>query len=233
MIEAPAPASAPDSGPDSRVHGLRILIIDEHPSVRAALRGAVTARGLVVVGEAGSADEAGAMALETQPDVVLLENELDSGERHPLVRMLRRALPHTAIVLLAMSFGERDVVDAMQAGAAGFLELGVGAQALQRAVRGAVRGDLAMSGQWARRVVRYLTSRDGRSPGAADAAVAAGLTTRELEILRLLAEGLTAREIATALGISTRTAEGHVGEILRRLGARNRAEAVRRYVELV
>ena len=228
MIEAQAPLRAADSDPATEAPGLRILIVDEHPSVRAAIRRAVAARDLRVVAEVGNADDAGTVALETEPDVVLLENELDDADGHRLVRRLRKLLPHAAIVLFAMSFAEQDVVDAMRAGATGFLELGIGAHALQRAVRGAVRGDIAMSGEWARRVVRFMTSRDGRSPTLAGGL---GLTSRELEVLRLLADGLTARQIAASLGISTRTAEGHVAQILRRLGARNRAEAVRRYVE--
>jgi DNA-binding NarL/FixJ family response regulator len=231
MIEARVPPVTSDSDPAaSRTTGLRILIVDVHPPVRAAIRRSLAARDMEVVAETGSADDIDGLALEVQPDVVLLENDLDSAAGHGLVRRLAKLLPHTAIVLFALSFAETDVVDAMQAGAAGFLELGMGAQALQRAVRGAVHGDVAMSGAWARRVVRFLTSSNGhgRRP-----AVAAELTPRELEILQLLAGGLTAREAAAILGISNRTAEGHVGEILRRLGARNRAEAVRRLAERV
>ena len=228
MIEAQEPPLAADSDPATQAQGLRILIVDEHPSVRAAMRRAVAARDLLVVAEAGSADDAGLAAVRSEPDVILLENELDDAGGHRVVRSLRKLLPHAAIVLFAMSFAEQDVVDAMQAGAMGFLEVGIGAHALQRAVRGAVRGDLAMSGDWARRVVRFMTSRDGRG---ATLAGDLGLTARELEVMRLLAEGLTARQIGASLGISTRTAEGHVAQILRRLGARNRAEAVRRYYE--
>jgi len=228
MIEAQEPPLAADSDPATQAQGLRILIVDEHPSVRAAIRRAVAARDLLVVAEAGSADDAGLAAVRSEPDVILLENELDDAGGHRVVRSLRKLLPHAAIVLFAMSFGEQDVVDAMQAGAVGFLEVGIGAHALQRAVRGAVRGDLAMSGDWARRVVRFMTSRDGRG---ATLAGGLGLTARELEVMRLLADGFTARQIGASLGISTRTAEGHVAQILRRLGARNRAEAVRRYVE--
>ena len=228
MIETQAPPLAADSDPATQAQGLRILIVDEHPSVRAAIRRAVAARDLRVVAEVGSADAAGLAALRTAPDVILLENELDDAGGHRVVRSLRNLLPHAAIVLLAISFAEQDVVDAMQAGAMGFLEVGIGAHALQRAVRGAVRGDLALSGDWARRVVRFMTSRDGRG---ATLAGGLGLTSRELEVLRLLADGLTARQVGASLGISTRTAEGHVAEILRRLGVHNRAEAVRRYVE--
>src|SRR4029079_11081454 len=189
------PALAADGDPATQAQGLRVLIVDEHPSVRAAIRRAVAARDLRVVAEVGSADEAGLAALETDPDVILLENELDDAGGHRVVRSLRKLLPHAAIVLLAISFAEQDVVDAMQSGATGFLEVGIGAHALQRAVRGAVRGDLAMSGDWARRVVRFMTSREGR---AATLAGDLGLTSRELEVLRLLSEGLTARQIGAS-----------------------------------
>jgi DNA-binding NarL/FixJ family response regulator len=211
-----------------RPDALRILIVDARPSVRSSLRQAVSARDLRVVGEAGSVNEAGPVAQLTQPDVILLENELRDGGGRNLVRSLAKLLPHAAIVVLAGSYVDQDAVDAMQAGAAGFLELGIGAHALQRAVRGVVHGDLAMSRHWARRVVSSLTGGNRRAQRAPSGFA---LTARELEVLRLLADGLTAREIGAVLGISTRTAEGHVAQILRRLGARNRAEAVRRYVE--
>ena len=229
MIEEPSPPTGHDNGgANPRPDALRILIVDDRPSVRTTIRQAVSARDLRVVGEAGSAAEAAPVAQLTQPDVILLENELRDGGGRNLVGALGKLLPHAAIVVLAASYIEQDVVEAMQAGAAGFLELGIGAHALQRAVRGAVHGDLAMSRAWARRVVLSLTGRRRRIPSQA---AGFALTTRELEVLRLLADGLTAREIGAILGISSRTAEGHVAEILQRLGVRNRAEAVRRYVE--
>jgi len=123
MVDTQEPALAADSDPATQAQGLRVLIVDEHPSVRAAIRRAVAARDLRVVAEVGSADEAGLAALETDPDVILLENELDDAGGHRVVRSLRKLLPHAAIVLLAISFAEQDVVDAMQAGATGFVEV--------------------------------------------------------------------------------------------------------------
>jgi DNA-binding NarL/FixJ family response regulator len=231
MIEARPARSQPGTArPDGRraTVRLRVLIVEDHPLVRAAIRQAITTRDLHVVAEVGTAREALPVALETRPDVILLDIDLPGSSGLSIVRPLADALPDAAIVMLTVSDADEDVLEALKSGAAGYLQKGIGARALQRAVRGAVRGDLSMSRTSARRVIRGLT---GRDPLPTRPRILDRLTSRELEVLRLLADGLTARQVATALGISTRTAEGHVAEILRRLGARNRAEAVRRYVE--
>jgi DNA-binding NarL/FixJ family response regulator len=132
-------------------------------------------------------------------------------------------------VMLTVSDDEGDIFEAIRSGASGYLVKGLSPRSLTRAVLGSARGDLALSRRMANRVIRGLT---GREPmPRTDKHVLEALSRREREVLRLLAEGLTAREIGTRLGISTRTVEGHVAKILAKLGARNRADAVRRYVE--
>ena len=129
--------------------------------------------------------------------------------------------------MLTVSDSDRDVEEAMRSGAHGYLTKDLNPDALVRAVRSAYAGQLAMDRDVAGRLVeRLLTSSAGRH---GDDPAIDRLTRREREVLELLADGLTDREIAAALTLSRRTVETHVSSILHKLGARNRAEAVRRY----
>ena len=143
----------------------------------------------------------------------------------------RPACPTTRIVLLTVSTDQRDVTEAMRLGAAGYLTKDMNPDALLRAVRGVLHGDLAMPRRLAAATMRELAEAARRRPGEGRTEGGSTLTAREDEILRMLADGLTDREIGTALSISTRTVESHVGNILRKLDARNRADAARRYAE--
>ena len=207
---------------------LRILLVDDHAFVRAAIRQALTAPDLEVVGEAATAEDALSLAPGLRPDVALLDLDLPGMSGLRLLRELRPRLPDTAFVMLTVSTDQSDVLEAVRLGAAGYLTKDLQADALQRAVRGVGNGDLAMPRRLAARTMRELVAGGGgRESGGAPFG---SLSVREEEILRLLADGLTDREIGEALTISTRTVESHVSSILRKLEARNRAEAARRYL---
>jgi DNA-binding NarL/FixJ family response regulator len=211
---------------------LRVLLVDDHALVRGAIRQALTAPDVTVVAEARSAEEALRVAHELRPDVALIDIDLPGMSGLQLLRELSPRLPDTRFVLLTVSTDPRDVLEAVRWGAMGYLTKDLDPAALLRAVRGVRQGDLAMSRRLAARVMRDLV----RGPGGAGhrpehgSHDLAALSSREREVLRLLAEGLTDREIGSALGISIRTVESHVSAILRKLDARNRAEAARRYL---
>jgi DNA-binding NarL/FixJ family response regulator len=120
-------------------------------------------------------------------------------------------------------------VEAVRSGAAGYLTKDLSPEALQRAVRGIRSGDLAMSRSMAADVIQHLATATNRPSTAGGSAEMAGVSAREREVLALLAEGLTDREIGERLGISPRTVETHVGSLLSKLGVRNRAQAAARY----
>jgi DNA-binding NarL/FixJ family response regulator len=203
------------------------MLVDDHALVRAAVRQAIDGGGVELVGEAATAEDAFALALSLRPDVLLLDIDLPGMSGLQMVEELAPRLPDTRIVMLTVSDSERDMLESISRGAAGYLTKDLSPEALQRALRGTQRGELAMSRRFAARAIRYFADAARRS-GAGGGTIE-GLSPRENDVLRMLAEGLTDREIADALIISPRTVESHVSNILHKLNVRNRAEAAQRY----
>jgi two-component system response regulator DevR len=209
----------------------RVMLVDDHALVRSAVRQALSAPDLEVVAEAASAEEALIQAPQLQPDILLLDINLPGTDGLQLLRELAPRLPQTKIVMLTVSSDRRDLVEAVRNGAAGYLTKDLNPDALQRAVRGIRSGDLAMSRSMAADVIQHLASAANRGGAAEGSLARSGVSARETEVLALLADGMTDREIAERLGISPRTVETHVGSLLSKLGVRNRAQAARRYRE--
>jgi DNA-binding NarL/FixJ family response regulator len=207
---------------------LRVMLVDDHPLVRSAVRHAIEGPEVVVAEEAGTVPEALERALRSRPDVVLVDIDLGGDDGLQLVRELSPRLPNTAFIMLSASTADSDLLDAVMAGASGYLTKNVTPEALVRAIHSARRGELAMPRAMAARLVRRLVDA-ARSRGGLEGPELTSLSAREQEVLRLLAEGKSDREIAIALTISPRTAETHVAAILRKLDVRNRAKAAMLY----
>jgi DNA-binding NarL/FixJ family response regulator len=206
---------------------LRVMVVDDHALVRAAIRHAITSQGIEVVAEAATAAAALEAAPQARPDVVLLDLGLPDRNGLQVLRELCERLPSTQVVVLTVSGSPRDVREAVKSGAAGYLTKDLDPAALYRAIDGIRHGQLAMSRTIAAEAIRELRQDGVRARnGSCDC-----LTVREDEVLRLMADGLTDREIATRLGVSRRTAEAHASHILHKLGVRNRARAARAYAE--
>jgi DNA-binding NarL/FixJ family response regulator len=164
---------------------------------------------------------------------MLVDIDLPGMNGVELVRELAPRLPDTRIVVLTASHDDRYLVEAMRCGAVGYLTKDLSLEGLLRGVRSAYEGELAMSRRMGALLVRRLVDggRANASVTSASDPSLATLTARECDVLRRLAEGLTDHDIAEALTLSPRTVEAHVSSILHKLGARNRAEAARRYRE--
>jgi len=206
---------------------LRVMLVDDHALVRAAVRQAISSPGIEVVAEAATGHRALEQAIGIRPDVLLLDIGLPDVNGLDLLRELCDRLDGTQIVVLTVSSSARDIRDAVRAGAAGYLTKDLDPPALRRAVEGIAHGELAMPRTIAAEAIRLL--REDVSPDRERSTER--LTRRERVVLRLIADGLKDREIAASLGVSRRTAEAHVGSILHKLGVPNRVCAARRYRE--
>lgn len=205
------------------------MLVDDHSLVRSAVRQALSGPDVELVGEAATAEEAFELAPRLRPDVMLVDITLPGRNGIQLVRELAPRLPETRFVMLTVSMSERDLLEAIDYGASGYLTKDLTPEALLRAVRGAHSGDLAMPRRMAARLVNSLVDRKHRALVDGEDRTLAALSVREREVLRFLAEGLTDREIADTLTISMRTVGSHVSSVLHKMGVRNRAEAASRY----
>jgi DNA-binding NarL/FixJ family response regulator len=195
---------------------IRLLIVDDHPVVRDGLRGIFTGDdGFVVAGEAGNGAEAVAEAVRLRPDVVLMDLRMPEMGGVEATRRLREVAPSARVLVLTTYDTDDDVLPAVEAGATGYLLKDAPRDELVRAVRAAHRGDSVLSPTVAGRVLTRV-----REP-ARD-----GLSQRELEVLRLVANGVPTREAAATLFVSEATIKTHLLHIYDKLGVRDRAAAV-------
>ncbi len=208
---------------------VRVLVVDRAAHWRLAVREALAVPGIHIVGEAATPIAALKAAVLLRPDVVLLDPQVSRMTGQDLIRDLTIRLPGVSVVLFAESADDLEAVRALSSGASGYLTKDISRSALVRVIRGCGTGDLAMSRRMAAATLRHFV--DALAGGlAATSDERMDLTAREAEILEKLAAGLTDREIADTLRISTRTVESHVASVLRKLGVPNRTAATRRFL---
>ncbi len=207
---------------------MRVVIVDDHPLVRRAVRDVISDVDVEVVAECGTAEEALETVRTLRPDVMLLDINLPGMGGLELIGEVRNQVPAMKIIMLTVEHDQREVDEAILRGASGYLTKDLPPGALRRAVRGLAEGQLAMSRRHAAEALARFADAVARATDFRDGP-RAQLTKREREVLRLLAQGLTNREIAAALLLSHRTIERHVGGILHKLELPNRAAAARAY----
>jgi DNA-binding NarL/FixJ family response regulator len=201
-----------------------VFIVDDHSFFRAGLRSVLTEHGFSVVGEAPNGQAALPLIERRRPDLVLMDLAMPGMSGAEATREIRRRFPSTAVLIVTVSTGEADVVDALEAGAAGYLLKDSEPAEIVRAVEAAMSGDAPLSPRVARLVVQRARMMPGGGAAAASLAVEE-LTERERDVLRLLADGLDNREIAQALFLSPTTVKRHVSSIVEKLGVSNRVQA--------
>jgi len=195
------------------------LIVDDHGVVREGLRAYLELESdIQVVGEAKDGLEAVRRAAELLPDVVLLDLVMPNLDGVDATSRIKDQQPATHVIILTSFLDDERVVPAIRAGATSYLLKDVAATDLARAIRGARAGQAQLHPEVARRLMQQVTS--PRKPDAG-----AQLTEREREVLRLLADGRSNKEIARSLVVSERTVKGHVSNILGKIGLQDRTQA--------
>lgn len=204
-------------------HKIRIVLADDHAVVRKGIRQFLEeADDITVMAEASDGAEAIHLVEAHQPDVAVLDIRMPEVTGVEATRRIKARFPQVRVLVLTAYDDDPYVFALLQAGADGYVLKTASGDELVRAVRTVHQGDTALSPEIASKVVRQATSR--RPEGAADQVEL--LTTRELEVLRLAARGLTNRAIGHGLGISHRTVQGHLANIYGKLGVNSRTEAV-------
>lgn len=202
---------------------IRVLIADDHTLVRESLVNLLQASGSIeVVAQAADGPETVALAIATHPDVVVADLSMPGLNGIEVVRRLREAVPATRVLVLTMHQEEEYVLQAVRAGAAGYLVKDSAAAELLAAVRSLHAGRSHFGPQAARAMAEQM-----RHPERAVEDPYGRLTAREREVFHLIVEGLTTKEIARRLEISAKTAENHRTRVLDKLDVRNTAELVR------
>jgi two-component system, NarL family, response regulator DevR len=200
--------------------GTRLMIVDDHEVVRMGLKAALEIEDdFTVVAEAGNGQEAIDRARVNRPDIILMDVRMDGMDGIEACREIRDEFPDTKVLMLTSFAEEETVVAALLAGAAGYVLKNVARARLLEALRSVARGETLLDSKVTRSVLEKLTS------GAAAKQSDDHLTEREREVLVLIADGATNKEIAAKLVVSENTARNHVSHILSKLGFSRRSEA--------
>ena len=197
----------------------RLLLADDHLMVRQSLQVLLTQAGMVVMGEAADGPEALRLAHTHQPEVALLDIAMPHLNGLETARRLRETLPQIKSILLTMHTDESYVLEALQAGAVGYVVKTQAATDLVQAIHSAVQGAIYVSPRVPHTVVQAFLS---RTPLPSDP-----LTSREREVLQRIAEGQTTKEIAASLELSIKTVESHRINLMRKLDIHETATLVR------
>ncbi len=203
----------------------RVLIVDDHPLTRDALGALLTQHGFSLAGEAASGEDAIELARSLQPDLILLDLAMPGMDGLEALPRLREVAPDCEVVMLTASVAEENLLAAIRAGAAGYLLKTEPPERIVEFLRGAAKGEAALSGSIARRLLDKVREGRDASAGVPDS-IARALSAREVEVLLLLDEHLGTDQIAMRLYISEHTVRSHVKSLLRKLGVSSRRQAL-------
>lgn len=212
----------------------RIMLADDHRTLRQSLGRSLSELGFDVVGEAGDGREAVTMAEALQPDLVLMDVSMPGVDGVEAARLIHRSVPSAAVVMLTMHADGDVMARALQAGAVGYLVKDASIEEVAEALRMAAGGEAVVSPELASSMLaEMIRPDDGDSTPAGDGtAEAASISAREEEVLQLFADGLTLPEVAARLFISAKTVRNHLASAYAKLDARDRTQAVLRAVRM-
>jgi DNA-binding NarL/FixJ family response regulator len=202
---------------------VRVLLADDHALVRAGIRALLESlEGIAVVAEAGNGGEVLELARKHRPDVVLLDISMPGIGGLEASAQLKQELPEVRVVMLSMHANEEYVLQALRAGAVGYMLKDSATAELELALQAVMQGETYLSPPISRQVVEGYVQRVGAEQPAAD-----HLTPRQRQVLQLIAEGLSTKEIAYRLELSVKTVETHRAQLMERLQIRDIAGLVK------
>jgi len=207
---------------------IRLLLADDHRMLRESLRRAMEDNGFDVVGEAPDGAEAVRMAEELRPDVILMDVTMPVLDGVEATRQVRDRVPGTQVVILTMHADREVLVDAIRAGAAGYLVKDCSTEEVVDTVRKAAAGETALSAELAASMLGEVRDLVRREESGAEPII----SKREEEVLQLIADGLSTTEVAEKLYISVKTVKNHLASIYQKLDTRDRTQAVLQAVRM-
>jgi DNA-binding NarL/FixJ family response regulator len=206
---------------------IKILLVDDHPLFREGIQKLLAAHGFLVVGTAGDGLEALAQARALRPDLILMDVQMPRCDGLAATRMIKAEMPEVKIVMLSVSEDDADLFEALRSGACGYLLKNLDARVFFDLLAQVMQGEAALAPGMTIKVLAEFARQAG-GPGAAaqESQTAPALSSRQIEILALAAQGLTYKQVGEALCLSERTIKYHVGELLKRLHLKNRAQLI-------
>ncbi|WP_285905830.1 response regulator [Pseudodesulfovibrio pelocollis] len=205
---------------------MELMIVDDHPLFREGLKTIVNRDDkYTVVCEAGNGTDGIRLGKRHQPDIMLVDISMPGKNGIQMIRELKRSLPQTRFIIISMHSEADYIVEAFRAGASGYLIKESAAGSLMRGLDTVARGELFLDDALSQEVVfRLMQAKDEQSAGRDPYTT---LTAREQEVLRLLAEGLSAKEVAAQLFVSPKTVENHRTNLMKKLGLHSTVELIR------
>jgi DNA-binding NarL/FixJ family response regulator len=202
---------------------IRILLVDDHQLVRAGIQALLRGlAGVEVVAEAGDGREALRLLAVHHPDIVLMDIMMPGMNGLEATARIGKDFPQTRVIVLSVNASEEYVLQAIRAGAVGYLLKNISPDELETAIRAVARGERYLTAAVSKHVIDAYLQRVGPEANSLDR-----LTPRQREVLQLVAEGATTKEIGRKLGVSVKTAEMHRGQLMEALGIHDVAGLVR------
>ncbi len=208
---------------------MRVLIVDDHPLFRDGVKNLLTSRGVEVIGTAQDGLEALEKARALRPEVILMDVQMPRLDGLAATRLIKAELPDTVVVMLTMSGENDDVFEAIKSGATGYLLKTQDTEEFFTLLLGLSKGEVPLSPGLAGRILKEYAHQSEEMQAvraAAEKDEIEGLSSRQMQVLTLVAQGLLYKEIAAQLGFSERTVKYHMGEIVARLHLDNRAQVI-------
>ena len=205
---------------------MKVLLVDDHPLFLDGLKNLLTSRGVQVVGCARDGLEALDKARTLHPEVILMDIHMPQLDGLAAMRLIKAELPEVKIVMLTMSAEDEDLFEAIKSGACGYLLKTQDTDEFFALLQDVARGEVALSSGLAARILSEFGRQAGTALAVEDKEQRGSLSAREIEVLTLVARGLTYKEVGAKLCLAERTIKYHMGEIIARLHLENRAQVI-------